>query len=751
MRKRLFQLLLAVIVITAAVISIIIGRFSYDFAKNVFRENREDKILRIEKQFDHYQSILHSIEVKMDSEGGKALRAIYRELPDPGAAGRISPEKLKSLAGRLGVDHIYFIGPDGRVFNSSLKSDIDLNLLNVSPAFTRYINSIYGRGEVISQGISVSINEGNINHYMYFSPAGSRMIYEISTDVQKFFKDRYNFALYEFLFGDMFKNFYNDYIISIDIYSIAGSKSWSLINHGKKTGIDKELLSTIITKGEAVVEKDNRINVYRKIKMNKYMFNRTTTVYIELVYDSTVLSQYTKRIILYSIFSCIIITGIVFFIATMRMNDMIIERMLNIIESLKRVKNGDEILYIEDDAGDEISDISSNINIMTRTIKQRSDEISKTNKQLREMTIFINDIIESMPSALISINEKDKIIQWNREAEIISGITASEADGKELWDAIPQLYKYRAKCDEVRQKRTRAELYGESFIVEKSGIEEVFTKNIYIFPFSKEQITGIIIRIDDITELARKEEQLERAKKAEALGTMAGGLAHDFNNIIAGIISTASYLDVILKSHDETFVYEIREHLNIIRNSGEKAAGLVKKLMSFSKKRSLDVEKIDLSKIITDTAGIASASADRGIEFEILPGRENSFVSGDRSQIEQVLLNLIVNAADAVTQNNLAYGIRGRISVTLEKSETGERPINSTTGYLWDISVSDNGPGIDKENLDRIFDPFFTTKKEGNGLGLAIVNTIITGHGGLIKVNSEKGAGTTFHIYLPAV
>lgn len=749
MRKRLFQLLLAVILVTASVISIIIGRFSYDFVKTVLRENREEKILRIEKQLEHYQSILRSIEVSMDGVGKKALFALHRDIPDAGTAERISPENLKSMAKRLRVGEIYFISSDGRVFNSSLKSDLNLNLMNVNPAFTRYISSIYGRGEVISQGISVSINEGKINHYMYYSPKGSRIIYEISMDVQSFVNEKYNFALYEFLFSDMFKNFYNEYLISIDIYSLAGGNSWSLINSGKKIVLPEDVASTIAARGEAVIEKGNIITVFRQIQMNKYMFNRTTPVYAELVYDISLLSQYTKRIILYSLFSCIIITAIIFFLSTMKMNDMFIKRMLYIIESLKRIKNGDYTISIDDNSGDEISDISSNINGMTRTIQQRTSEISKTNEQLREMTIFINDIIDSMPSAMISINEKDRIIQWNREAENISGVASSEASGKLLWEAMPQLYKYRAKCEEVRQKRVKVELYGENFIVEKSGAEDIFVKNIYIFPFSKEQITGVILRIDDVTELAKKEEQLDRAKQAEALGTMAGGLAHDFNNIISGIISTASYLDIILTGHREADIAEIHSHLGIIRKSGEKAAGLVRNLMSFSKRNGLEHVKVDLWEIISEVSGIAAAAV-KGIDYTVDAGNGNSSVSGDRSQLEQVILNLIVNAAEAIKQSGGTTGSNGKISVKLERIGVGDKPLTSATGSLWHLSVEDNGPGIDREHQERIFDPFFTTKKDGNGLGLAIVNTIITRHDGLIEVHSEKGRGTVFNIYLPA-
>ncbi|HPJ36798.1 MAG TPA: ATP-binding protein, partial [Spirochaetota bacterium] len=495
----------------------------------------------------------------------------------------------------------------------------------------------------------------------------------------------------------------------------------------------------------------DRIFVYRKIKMNRYIFNRTTAVYVELVYDVSILSRYTRRIILYSLFSCIVITAIMFFLATMRMNEIFIKRMQKIIENLKRIKNGDYSVSIDDHSGDEISDISANINLMTKTIQQRTGEISRTNEQLMQMTNFINDIIDSMPSALMSINEKDRITQWNSEAEILSGVAAADAEGKVLWDVVPQLYKYRAKCDEVRQKRIKVELYGEDFIVEAAGRETVYTKNIYIFPFSKERITGVIVRVDDVTELAKKEEQLERAMRAEALGTMAGGLAHDFNNIISGIISTASYLNVILDTPGEINLKEVRSQLDIMRNSGEKAASLVKSLMSFSRRKPYEFSRVDLRKIIMEVSEIASASAARDIDFIVRAGDEESFISGDRTQLEQVILNLVVNAAEAIKQSPDIVNGSGSVSLTLARVLTGDKPLLSPGGYLWHVTVADNGPGIGREELERIFDPFFTTKKDGNGLGLAIVNTIVTRHEGLIEVDSEKGRGTVFNIYFPAI
>ena len=565
MRKRLFLLIFSIIFITATVISLLIGRFSYNFVKTVLRENREEKIYRIEKQLDHYQSILNSIEKNMDKDGQSALLNIVNSYPSYESAKKVSYDQLSKKAKNLNISHIYFIDPIGRVFNSSLRTDIGLNLMNLSSSFTKYINSIYGTGEVASQGISVSTREGNINHYMYYSPKGSKIIYEISFDVLDFVNRKYNFALYEFLFGDMFRNFYNEYLHSIDIYSITKSTGWSLINPGKKIDVSPDLVKRIIMNDNVVIESGNKIYVYKKLKMNRYIFNRTTNVYFELIYDVSALNKYTHKIIFYSVISVFLITLAAFFISTDRINSLFIKRIMNIIDGLKRIKYGDYDSVITDDKKDEISDIAANINQLTETIKHRTGELNLSNMELRELTLYINDIIESMPSIIITLDESERIIHWNKEAEKFTGYSSDEAVGRNFWEFIPDFSKYKPKCDEVRKRSITVELLKEVFVREDCGAEESFVKNIFIFPFSKKDITGVIIRVDDVTELEKKEERLNRASRVEALGTMAGGLAHDFNNIISGIISTASYLNIIIKD-DNADMDEIAGHLDVIKH-----------------------------------------------------------------------------------------------------------------------------------------------------------------------------------------
>jgi len=419
---------------------------------------------------------------------------------------------------------------------------------------------------------------------------------------------------------------------------------------------------------------------------------------------------------------------------------------MNIIDGLKKIRYGDYDAEIVDTERDEISDIASNINQMTKTIKLRSVELSASNEELRELTLYINDIIESMQSIIVTLDESERIIHWNQEAEKFTGYSSSEAVGRIIWDFIPAVVKYKVKCDQVRRSGAAVEILKEVFVRENCGVEESFIKNIFIFPFSKKDITGVIIRVDDITEFEKKEERLNRASRVEALGTMAGGLAHDFNNIISGIIGTASYLNMVIEESNID-KNEILKYLDVIKQSGGKAAELVKNLMSVSKSEADSFAKINLEQIVNDVLALTSSLVPDNIEITFYKNTAEYFIKGNRSQIEQVILNLIVNASEAIKRSNINNPV---ISLLLEKMNDN-RVLSGFNGEVWHLSVADNGPGIDRTNLKKIFDPFFTTKSEGSGLGLAVVHNIVNRHEGFIEVHSESGSGTVFDIYLPAV
>jgi PAS domain S-box-containing protein len=254
----------------------------------------------------------------------------------------------------------------------------------------------------------------------------------------------------------------------------------------------------------------------------------------------------------------------------------------------------------------------------------------------------------------------------------------------------------------------------------------------------------------DITYRKRAEEesrllqsQLIQAQKMEALGLLAGGIAHDFNNLLTGILGYANLL-----CHKKGIDPEIDRAAGAIQRASERASNLTAQLLGFARKgKNLNIE-LDLGRVVTAVIGLLERTLDQRIRIvtDFHPG--GGCVLGDPSQLDQVVMNLAVNACDAMPE-----GGRLKISterVTLDEAFCRDRE-GMTPGNHILLSVGDNGIGIPPENLERIFDPFFTTKPQGKGtgLGLSMVFGIVRNHGGCVDVRSEAGAGTEFRIYLP--
>jgi CheY-like chemotaxis protein len=231
----------------------------------------------------------------------------------------------------------------------------------------------------------------------------------------------------------------------------------------------------------------------------------------------------------------------------------------------------------------------------------------------------------------------------------------------------------------------------------------------------------------------------------EAIGQLAGGVAHDFNNLLQGIQGYASLAMLDLGSDEKSY-----ERLSEIVAAVERGGTLVRQLLTFSRREEIHPTDLDLNKLVGAIMEMLRRVIGEHIELTVIPGHELQVVRADPVQIEQILLNLCVNARDAMPDG-------GRIVIETENVEIGRafcqrHPWAETGDYVL-ISVSDTGRGIPPEILEHIFEPFFTTKErhKGTGLGLATVYGIIKQHGGLINVYSEVGEGTVFKIYMPVV
>jgi two-component system cell cycle sensor histidine kinase/response regulator CckA len=252
------------------------------------------------------------------------------------------------------------------------------------------------------------------------------------------------------------------------------------------------------------------------------------------------------------------------------------------------------------------------------------------------------------------------------------------------------------------------------------------------------------LAVEDITERRALQRQLHQAQKFEAIGQLAGGIAHDFNNMIGAVLGWAE-----LGIEDSPENSPLRNHFKKIQSQGERAAALTRQLLAFARRQVLEPRNLDLNQSVTEVVSLLEKVIGKDIALETKLASDLDPVRCDPTQLEQVLMNLCLNARDAMPEGgHLVIESRNEV---LDENYCRRYPFARPGPYAM-LSISDTGTGMDAETLDRIFEPFFTTKAigKGTGLGLATAYGIVKQHGGVIHVYSEVGHGTTFHVYFPA-
>jgi nitrogen-specific signal transduction histidine kinase/ActR/RegA family two-component response regulator len=258
-------------------------------------------------------------------------------------------------------------------------------------------------------------------------------------------------------------------------------------------------------------------------------------------------------------------------------------------------------------------------------------------------------------------------------------------------------------------------------------------------------VSGIVLNARDVTERRMLEEQLMRAQKMEAIGTLSGGVAHDFNNILTVILGHTEILLQALRSSRGEY-----DHVKSIDEAGRRASALTRQLLAFSRKQVLQPKVFNLNSLIMDLDKMLRRLISEDIQLETITDPRLGVIKADPGQIEQVVMNLVVNARDAIKGG-------GRITVETANVTLDEDYVRSHAGAHVGphvmLAVSDSGEGISPENLPHIFEPFFTTKEvgKGTGLGLSTVYGVVKQSGGNVWIYSQLGRGTTLKIYLPRV
>jgi two-component system, cell cycle sensor histidine kinase and response regulator CckA len=379
--------------------------------------------------------------------------------------------------------------------------------------------------------------------------------------------------------------------------------------------------------------------------------------------------------------------------------------------------------------GEEILEMQYNALLIT-DLKEAQETIISLKNHLKS-------IIESSPNMIICLDSSGLVEITNPVTEGILQVSLNELNGRILIDACPFMKKFNDALTWALENKTSKFLMDEVF-------PDSNTYNLIIYPLTASPKGGIVITAVNITEKKKMQAELIHAQKMETIGLLASGFAHDFNNILTGIVGNIAMMRL---SSEESKKQKYLDTMDQITN---RAKDLISQLLMLSSNRGGNPQNFSVKKALNEVIDLTSRSINKNIRLKLEFPKKGMIIKMDFTQFTQVMLNLIINARDAIGKMQ-----DGLITINAQNvwvdEQTKRHNMLHTTGNYIRLDVMDNGCGIDQSTIGKIFDPFFTTKdrKEGSGLGLSITYKVVKNAGGNIKVSSEKGKGSRFTVILP--
>ena len=393
-----------------------------------------------------------------------------------------------------------------------------------------------------------------------------------------------------------------------------------------------------------------------------------------------------------------------------------------------------------------VTDDYGNVTGATGIATDVSDRI-ESEERLRAAHARFESLVAGMPLGYIVWSGDFRVLEWNRAACTIFGYAPDEAIGQRATELIvPE--EGRREFEHMCQVLLSGQTSGGTVLVNRKQSGEKIRCEWYntVLPDLGGGARGVATLVRDVSERERLETQLRQSQKLESLGVLAGGVAHDFNNLLVGILGNASLASEQLPANSP-----VRRLLEKVVNAGRRATDLTQRMLAYAGRASCDVQVMDLNTLVQEMADFAIAAVPKNVALRIGTATGLPLIKADSGQVQQVIMNLLINAAEAigegggdVTVSTWAEDLDGQ-RVALEFAEHKLAP-----GRYVGLEVRDSGCGMPPEILCRIFDPFFTTKFAGRGLGLSAILGIVRAHHGAISVLSEVGIGTTFRVLFPA-
>jgi two-component system cell cycle sensor histidine kinase/response regulator CckA len=375
--------------------------------------------------------------------------------------------------------------------------------------------------------------------------------------------------------------------------------------------------------------------------------------------------------------------------------------------------------------------------------------LRESRRRLRAAHQELQGFVEAIPDVIYVLDRDGRLARWNRRLEVATGLSARDLAGRPLVELLAEDGR-AAMREALARGAADGRFEVETRLRGADGTPVPYQWTGAALTDERGQVSGLTGVGRDVTErslteeaLRHRESELRRLQRIEAVGRLAGGVAHDFNNLLTVIIGRCQLLLFRHRPDDP-----VRADLDLIESTAQRAANLTRQLLAFSRKQTLAVQVLNLNGVVAGVTAMLRPIIGENVELAVALEPRIGSVTADPGQLEQVIVNLAVNARDAMPSGGRLH-IETR-DVELDLAFTRVHPDAGCGPHVL-LEVSDTGVGMDEETRQRVFEPFFTTKEadQGTGLGLSTVYGIVKQHGGYVAVESAPGRGATFRIYLP--
>ena len=370
-------------------------------------------------------------------------------------------------------------------------------------------------------------------------------------------------------------------------------------------------------------------------------------------------------------------------------------------------------------------------------------QLCGNHKRLQNRLSKMSVLLDRVPEAIIICDKYGRISYWNKGAENMYGFEKEQAHGSNAESLLPQ--SDRENFRTVRKTVWKnGEWIGKLQQVDADNKEFTIICRCYSMMAPEGQVEAILFVNSKVVDSKEVQEQYLRSQRLESIGTLAGGLAHDLNNVFTPILMTGFLMRT--KTEDESII----KLINNVEQSAQRGADVVKQIMTIAQGADGEHNSIQIKHILRDVVNVSKETFPKVITFSANVIRGMPVIEGDATQLKQVFLNICLNARDAIGKNGGSIQMDTEV-ITLDESFVTIYTDCVRTGEYVRVGVTDDGCGISNENMERIFDPFFTTGGIGKrtGLGLSTASSIVRGHGGFIAIDSKLGKGTRVDVYLP--